>query len=142
MIVACKGSGRGGMLVYANHNKKQFYIIRNFKLKNFSMNMKNILSLTHCKGKWHKRLYSSLHSGNSSIVASYSNPFEIRSIIYKENKSKAGISRWINLITGEYYIGSSSNLGKRFSNYFSNSFFLRETKRTKSAIYASLLKNG
>lgn len=89
------------------------------------------------------RFYSNNSVHNStSIIASYSDPFEIRSLIYKENKNKAGVYRWVNLITGDTYIGSSANLANRLADYFSSSFLTREVKKTKSIIYASLLKNG
>jgi hypothetical protein len=88
------------------------------------------------------RYYSNSVDNSISIIASYLNPFEIRSFIYKENKDKAGIYRWINLNTGETYIGSSANLANRFADYLSTNFLTREVNRTKSIIYASLLKNG
>lgn len=82
-------------------------------------------------------------SHNSSYVAAtYSNPISLKYVIYKENHKKAGIYRWTNLITGETYIGSSSNLAKRFSSYFSSSFLTREASKTKSIIYSGLLKYG
>ena len=111
------------------------------------LNYKNILSspslLYGNKLVAGYRYYSggSKHNSNS-IVVSYSDPFEIRSLIYKENKNKAGVYRWTYLITGKTYIGSSANLANRFSDYFSTYFLTREASRTKSIIYASLLKNG
>jgi LAGLIDADG DNA endonuclease family. len=49
------------------------------------------------------RFYSNNSVHNStSVIASYSNPFEIRDFIYKENKNKAGVYRWVNLITGKH----------------------------------------
>jgi len=95
-----------------------------------------------------KRLYSSNNKPNNSegssieAIASYYNPLDLRSTIYKENLNKAGIYCWTNLITGKIYIGSSSNLGKRFSGYFSINFLKRETLKTKSMIYFALLKYG
>ena len=95
-----------------------------------------------------KRFYSSNNNPNSSqgssteAVASYSNSLDLRSTICKENLNKAGIYRWTNLITGKTYIGSSSNLGKRFSGYYSIKFLERETLKTKSMIYFALLKYG
>jgi excinuclease UvrABC nuclease subunit len=38
-------------------------------------------------------------------------------MFFKENKDKAGIYRWTNLINNKSYVGSSTNLGKRFRNY-------------------------
>ena len=86
------------------------------------------------------RYYST--KGVNSIVASYSNPINLKSAIYKENLKKSGIYRWTNLISGKTYIGSSSNLAKRFSGYFSTIFLTRESLKTKSLIYSALLKYG
>lgn len=72
----------------------------------------------------------------------YSNLEEDKSIIYKENKDKSGIYMFLNKKTGNYYIGSSKNLGKRFSGYLAKKFLEREILRTKSKIYSALLKYG
>lgn len=87
------------------------------------------------------RCYST--KGRSSpLVASYSNPIDLKTVIYKENLKKVGIYRWTNLINGKIYIGSSSNLGKRFSGYLSSIFLTRESLKTKSLIYSALSKYG
>ena len=49
---------------------------------------------------------------------------------------------WINLENGKSYIGSSVNLGKRMSNYFSILTLKAQIKISKSHIYRSLIKNG
>jgi group I intron endonuclease len=46
------------------------------------------------------------------------------------------------LISGKTYIGSSSNLAKRFSGYFSTNFLTRVSLNSKSLIYFALLKYG
>lgn len=94
-----------------------------------------------------KRFYSinnkaSSSNNSSSAIVSYSNPILLKSAIYKENQNKTGIYQWVNLITGDSYIGSSINLAKRFSNYFSINFLRREAIKTKSIIYFALLKYG
>lgn len=85
---------------------------------------------------------SSIISLNADCVQSYSNPKDLRSTIYKENFNKAGIYRWTNLKSGKIYIGSSANLAKRFSSYFSIRFLTRESLKYKSVIYFALLKYG
>ncbi len=60
-------------------------------------------------------------------MASYLNPILLKSVIYKENKNKAGIYRWTNLENGKTYIGSSSSLAKRFTGYFSTNFLKKES---------------
>ena len=84
--------------------------------------------------------YYSIKGSSTPLVASYSNPVNFKTIIYKENLKKAGIYRWTNLTNGKIYIGSSSNLGKRFSGYFSFNFLTRESFKTKSLIYTAILK--
>jgi NUMOD1 domain-containing protein/GIY-YIG catalytic domain-containing protein/NUMOD3 motif-containing protein len=63
-------------------------------------------------------------------------------IIYKENKNKAGIYIWENIITGEIYVGSSGNLGKRFSFYFSKKALTNVLSTGNSNIYSNILKYG
>jgi len=60
--------------------------------------------------------------------------------IVRENKNKSGIYRWTNSISGKSYIGSSIDLGRRFSTYLST-HFLRTCKRG-SIVYKALLKYG
>ena len=58
----------------------------------------------------------------------------------KDNKNKSGIYRWVNLLTGKSYIGSSVNLSKRFYDYYNLRHL--EARKKDSVIYSSLLKNG
>jgi len=75
------------------------------------------------------------------LVVSYSNAYEYINLIYRENK-KSGIYRWNNLITGEVYIGSTINLRKRLSEYFSPKFLKKEILKNRSLISNSLLEYG
>lgn len=79
---------------------------------------------------------------NIKPIKKYPNAEKYKSIIYKENRNKSGIYRWINLITGRSYIGSSINLGNRFKDYFSPYKLKKALKTSKSMIYSSFLKNG
>jgi hypothetical protein len=58
--------------------------------------------------------------------------------VIKDNTNKSGVYRWVNLLTGQSYIGSSVNLTKRFYDYYN----LRHLEACKkySVIYSSLLK--
>jgi len=78
-------------------------------------------------------------SGIISVVF-YANGGDLEKVIKKENRGKSGIYRWKNLITGESYIGSSVQLSKRFSQYFSFEFINR--CRGFSRIHRALLKYG
>ena len=60
--------------------------------------------------------------------------------IYKENKEKAGIYRWNNLVTGKNYIGSAKDLSNRIRNYCSTSNIQRVINRESSIIFNAILK--
>lgn len=79
---------------------------------------------------------------NLKPIVSYPNAEKDKSIIYRENKNKSGIYRWINLITGKCYVGSANNLFLIFKKYSSVYNIKTELKRSKSIIHNSLLKNG
>lgn len=81
---------------------------------------------------------------NNAIVPvnSYSNADTQKIVILKDNKNRAGIYRWVNLITGKTYIGSSGNLSDRFEKYFNINFLTNEGLKNNSKIYRSLIKNG
>nr|YP_010608687.1 hypothetical protein PNX16_mgp084 [Drechslerella dactyloides]WAN89767.1 hypothetical protein [Drechslerella dactyloides] len=85
---------------------------------------------------------SSLNKDNIKPVAIYPNSDTQKLEILKNNKNKAGIYRWVNLINGKTYIGSSNNLGVRLRNYYKISFLEIETKKNKSMIYNAVLKHG
>lgn len=91
----------------------------------------------------------SVHTGSSNAntvvpvaVASYPNADKDKQQIIQENRGKSGVYRWVNLENDKSYIGSSTNLGKRFTNYFSITYLEREVKRTNSVIYMALIKYG
>jgi hypothetical protein len=75
-------------------------------------------------------------------VVVYSNADTQRIQILKENKSKSGVYRWVNLENGKSYVGSSTKLGRRLRDYFDISFLETEIKKNKSLIYIALLKYG
>jgi hypothetical protein len=49
--------------------------------------------------------------------------------IIKDNKGKVGIYRWTNLLSGKSYVGSSADLGRRFSQYLSKGYDALATKK-------------
>lgn len=115
--------------------------------------MKNLIMITYHNNftLGFKTLHSSLqgvasrkglHTGNNSIVpvVVYSNTDTQKVLILKDNKLKSGVYRWINKENGKTYIGSSINLGKRFSKYFSI-LYLTNSK-ANMAIEKALLKYG
>ena len=55
---------------------------------------------------------------NITPVKSYLNADIDKKLVYDENKKKSGVYIWINLSNNNCYVGSSSNLSKRFSWYY------------------------
>jgi len=62
--------------------------------------------------------------------------------IYKDNKGKSGIYRWVNNITNKSYIGSSISLANRFRVYYSSYAMKYKLNQGSSAIYGAILKYG
>lgn len=63
-------------------------------------------------------------------------------VIFHENKGKSGVYRFVNLVNGRTYIGSSADLTRRFRDYLSVVWLNKELQRNKSIIYRALLKYG
>lgn len=72
----------------------------------------------------------------------YNNILDNKSIILKNNKNKSGVYKFSNVITNESYVGSSSNISKRFSRYFSLNYLKDKIERYNSRIYTAILENG
>lgn len=70
----------------------------------------------------------------------YYNADKDKNLIYEDNRKKCGIYCWINLENNKFYIGSSNNLSKRFSWYYSL-ILIREAKSI-NLISKALLKYG
>ena len=79
----------------------------------------------------------------SSIVPIkvYANSDLNKKEIIQDNKNQAGVYQFINLLTKECYVGSSTNLGKRLGQYYNYSF-IANPARGKSIIFSSILKYG
>jgi group I intron endonuclease len=72
----------------------------------------------------------------SSVV--YNNPEEEKLIILADTNNKAGIYIWTHLDSSKKYVGSSVNLSRRLSYYFSKNII----RYNKSKIYNALLSHG
>lgn len=83
-----------------------------------------------------------LGSNNIQPVEIYSDLSANKAKIIRANKNKSGVYRWINLETGESYVGSSSNLSKRLRVYFSESGIEKLLTISTSRILRALLKYG
>ena len=60
--------------------------------------------------------------------------------IWNDNKGKSGVYKWINSVTGSYYIGSSVNLNRRIKCYLDPNYI--KTYKHKSIVYSAILKYG
>ena len=74
-----------------------------------------------------------------SPVAVYSNASLQKKQILQDNKGKSGIYKWKNSINNKWYIGSSENLNRRFSEYFNVNYLL---KNSCMVLCRALLKHG
>jgi len=70
----------------------------------------------------------------------YDNADTLKAQAVKENRGKSGIYGLINKANGNSYVGSSVNLGKRFSNYYSFKY-ITDPKRNM-IIHKALIKHG
>ena len=64
----------------------------------------------------------------------YKNADTQKSLVFKDNKGKSGIYRWVNKENGNTYIGSSVNLGRRLRVYYDFSFLSVRVQKSKSRI--------
>lgn len=75
-------------------------------------------------------------------VITYINADIHKSIIYKDNKNKSAIYRWVNNINNKSYVGSAKSLNDRLKIYFSPNTLKKRLERSSSAINSALLKYG
>ena len=73
-------------------------------------------------------------------VVSYENVQVSKTIIISQNKNKSGIYRITNIFNGQSYVGSSSNLSKRFYDHFNLNKVTKN--KEKSILYRAILKYG
>ena len=71
-------------------------------------------------------------------VITYNNTKEDKTRIFKENKDKKVVYRWVNKINNKTYIGSSMNFSVRLYKYYG----LKHLSKSKTPIHNALLKYG
>lgn len=81
-------------------------------------------------------LTSNTSNKDSNPVKFYINAKLDKSLIIKENKNKSGIYQWINFVTGDFYIGSSSNLGDRLADYYQDAYITNALKHNNRIVRA------
>jgi group I intron endonuclease len=97
---------------------------------NFSLNQLKFFSSASSK--------SSRFSGLNIPVKSYPNSDLQKQNILIDNKDKAGIYQWTNLLNGKSYIGSAVNLSNRLYRYYSAKCLVKDNMTINKA----LLKYG
>lgn len=70
----------------------------------------------------------------------YSDAYASKSLILKENKNKSGTYKFTKKQNGNFYIGSSKDLSRRFIKYFSLSYI--STVKNNLTISRALVKYG
>lgn len=80
---------------------------------------------------------NSLNLDNLNYVKFYEYLFDMKKDILNENKGKSGIYMLTNKLTKQIYIGLSTDLSKRFKNYFSLSYL---KSKANSIINSALIK--
>jgi len=68
------------------------------------------------------------------ISKSYLNADLDKNLIYEENKNKSGVYLWVNISNNNSYVGSSYNLSKRFTWYYSFNNLNRLVENSASLI--------
>ena len=88
--------------------------------------------------------YSDLNLVNEALSVTplfvYDNIEDKKAEIWKDNKGKSGVYRWINTVTGSSYVGSSAVLNRRIKCYLDTNYL--KTYKHKSVIYSAILKYG
>ena len=89
-----------------------------------------------------KKRFFSVNSKDYTAVLEYSDSWNNKSIILKENKAKSGVYCWTNKLDGKRYIGSSVNLSQRLYGYYDLNYLSIQLKKANSYIYRALIKYG
>ena len=85
-----------------------------------------------------RTLYRGLPKLTITPAVSYKNAKINKSLIFKDNKDKAFVYRWINKINAKEYLGSTSNAKKRLNTYYN----LKTLGKINMPIYNAILKHG
>ena len=143
--LACGASGLENKNL--NFNKKINSVPKNPETRKYSTSSKTNTSALVAKGTLRvsnlvniKNINDLKLNNNNMIVSSvvYDNAEEYKDLILADNKNKAGIYVWTHRESSKKYIGSSVNLSRRLSYYFSQNI----KKYKTSKIYNALISYG
>lgn len=87
------------------------------------------------------RYYSTSPKENDDNIPAkfYDDAYSMKKTILEENKGKSGIFMLTNQLTGDIYVGQSTDISKRFKNYFNISYL---NSKPGYIINRALLKYG
>lgn len=85
-----------------------------------------------------RNLYRGLPKLIITPAVSYKNAKINKSLIFKDNKDKAFVYRWINKLNGKEYLGSTSSAKRRLNTYYD----LKTLGEVNMPIYNAILKHG
>ena len=85
-----------------------------------------------------RSLYRGLPKLTINPAVSYKNAKINKSLIFKDNKDKAFVYRWINKLNGKEYLGSTSSAKRRLNTYYD----LKTLSEVNMPIYNAILKHG
>jgi hypothetical protein len=85
-----------------------------------------------------RSLYRLIPKLTITPVVSYKNAKINKSLIFKDNKNQAFVYRWINLLNGKEYLGSTSSAKRRLNAYYD----LKTLGEVNMPIYKAILKHG
>lgn len=110
-------------------------------LKSIETFLKTLWSLANrarAKFIFTRSLYRGLPKLTITPAVSYKNAKINKSLIFKDNKDKAFVYRWINKLNGKEYLGSTSSAKRRLNTYYD----LKTLGEVNMPIYNAILKHG
>jgi len=100
--------------------------------------LKSIETFLKTKFIFTRSLYRGLPKLTITPAVSYKNAKINKSLIFKDNKGKAFVYRWINKLNGKEYLGSTSSAKRRLNTYYD----LKTLGEVNMPIYNAILKHG
>jgi len=100
--------------------------------------LKSIETFLKTKFIFTRSLYRGLPKLTITPAVSYKNAKNNKSLIFKDNKDKAFVYRWINKLNGKEYLGSTSSAKRRLNTYYN----LKTLGEVNMPIYNAILKHG
>jgi len=100
--------------------------------------LKSIETFLKTKFIFTRSLYRGLPKLTITPAVSYKNAKINKSLIFKDNKDKAFVYRWINKLNGKEYLGSTTSAKRRLNTYYD----LKTLGEVNMPIYNAILKHG